>query len=273
MKRMALLWISIAMFCLAPPANAGQPLTLLVHPYLSVREIHKRFGPLAAFLGNATGKTVRVKVSKDYNQHIADVGSDQMDLAYIGPAEYVAMTAKHGGKPLLACQEVDGQTTLRGMIVVKADAPFTTLAQLAGKRVAFVDVNSTMGYLLPQRMLEQAEVSIDRLARADFLGTHSNVALAVLSGDYEAGAVKSETFASYQARGLKTLAELPSVHEHLLVASTRLPDSLIAKLRESLHSLHDPSVLKAIHPGLTALAPVKDSDYDNLRQLLQDKAH
>lgn len=266
-----LLLTLVALSGLAAPqwANAGQQLTLLIHPYLPPAELHKRFTPLAAYLTKETGKQVVIKISQGYAQHIDAVGTDKMDLAYMGPAAYVEMTGKYGKKTLLACQEVAGKPFLHGMIIAKADSPLKTLTELSGKRFAFVDQESTMGYVVPRFMLQEAGVGMKQLAQGDFLKSHTNVALAVLDGFYEAGAVKDETFYAYQGRGLKMLAKSQPIHEHLLLAASHLPDSLTNKVRAALHNLHDPAVLTAIQPALTGLIPVQDGDYDPLRQIIQ----
>jgi len=266
-----LLLTLVALSALVAPqrASAAQQLTLLIHPYLPPAELHKRFTPLADYLTKETGKQVVVKISKGYAQHIHAVGTDQMDLAYMGPAAYVEMTGKYGKKPLLACQEIEGKPFLHGMIIAKADSPLKTLAELSGKRFAFVDQESTMGYFVPRVMLQEAGVGMKQLAQTDFLKSHTNVALAVLDGYYEAGAVKDETFYAYQKRGLKMLAKSQPIHEHIFLAASHLPDPLANKVRAALHKLHEPSVLTAIQPALTGLVPVQDGDYDPLRQIMQ----
>jgi phosphonate transport system substrate-binding protein len=265
-----LLFALVALCCLSLPqhADAGQQLTLLIHPYLPPAELHKRFAPLADYLTKETGKQIAIKISKDYIQHIDAIGSEEMDLAYMGPSAYVEMTLKYGKKPLLACQEVNGKPFLHGIIIAKAASPITTLGELVGKRFAFVDHESTMGYFVPQVMLQEAGVEMKQLAQADFLKSHPNVALAVLNGYYEAGAVKDETFYAYQERGLKMLAKSPPVHEHIFLASCRLPAPLVTRVRQALHNLHEPRILTAIQPTLTGLIPVKDEDYDSLRQIM-----
>lgn len=263
-------WLALALttlFCLASP-QSSPAITLLIHPYQTSTELHQKFSPLANYLEKAIGQKIVVKISQDCTQQIEAVGKDQTDMAYMGPNEYVTMTKQYGLKPLLACQEVNGKTSLNGMMVVKSDSPLHNLSELSGKRVAFVSPQSTMGYVLPRLMLREAGVDIKQLAKADFIKSHSNVALAVLNGYYEAGAVKDEAFAEYQGRGLRVLAACPPVHEHVFVANPHLSDTMIASLRKALQNLHEPAVLNAIESGLSGLVAVKDSDYDSLRQLL-----
>ena len=272
MKRVNSLFLALAaLYCLAFPlkAHSREQLTLLIHPYLPPTELYKKFSPLAAYLTSETGKKVIVKISKGYQQHIDTIGNDQMDLAYMGPAAYVEMTEKYGKKPLLACQEISGKPFLHGMIIVKSDSAIKTLAGLAGKRFAFVDRESTMGYFLPRVMMQEAGLKLEQLGQADFLNSHPNVALAVLHGYYDAGAVKDDTFYTYQGRGLKMLAQSPPVQEHIFLASSRMPEALVATIRQALLNLHDPRILTGIQSTLTGLVAVKDEDYDTLRRIMR----
>jgi phosphonate transport system substrate-binding protein len=102
---------------------------------------------------------------------------------------------------------------------------------------------------------------------------YSNVALAVLSGQTDAGAVKNEVYEDFARLGLRSLTRLPEVSEHLFVTRADMPPAEIERLRELLLNLAQVpgglEVLKAIHRDATALVPVSDRDYDNLRALLQ----
>lgn len=255
---------------------AGQePLVLGIHPYLPHDEIITRFTPLANYLARAIGRPVEVRVGRDYKEHINAIGNDTIDIAYMGPSPYVEMVGKFGKKPLLARQVINGDPYLRGEIIVRRDSPFQTLADLRGKCFLFGDNNSTMSYVLPQRMLESAGVPLSRLGSYKSLEGHRNVALAVLAGSCDAGAVKSEVFHEYEPRGLRALAELPLVADHVFVANGRLPASLVAKLRKLFMKLNElpegKAIMTGIHPQMTALVPAKDSDYDQLRVLMKSK--
>lgn len=275
MKKCSSLLLLVITFCWLCPLEvkaSQQQLTLLIHPFLPPPEIFKKFTPLAEYLSKETGKKIDIKIPPSYQAHIDAVGKDQMDLAYMGPVAYVEMRQLYGKKPLLACQEVNGKPFLHGMIIVRSDSPIKTLAELPGKRFAFVDRESTMGYVLPRFMLHEAGVRVSQLAQGDFLKSHTNVALGVLNGFYEAGAIKDETYDSYQKRGLKILAKSPPIQEHILVASPQLPEPQLAALGQALHALKSKEVLTAIQSNLTGFVPVKDADYDSLRQVMQSVA-
>jgi phosphonate transport system substrate-binding protein len=172
----------------------------------------------------------------------------------------------------LVRQEVDGQPLLKGEIIVRQDSPLKSLSELKGKSFIFADINSTMGSVLPQIILVQAGVPLNSLASYKYIEGHENVALAVLAGDYDAGAVKEETFEKYAPRGLRSLAHLPSVYDHVFVTSAKLPAELVGTLRSALLKLNNlpegRSVMASIHPRMTALVAPLDSEYDHLRAIM-----
>lgn len=281
MHRRAIGFAAIIAACWAMSVNAAvsatpQPLVLAVHPYLPAAEIATRFSALADYLARASGRPVQARVGRNYAEHIDAIGTDSVDIAYMGPVPYVKLVSRYGKKPLLARQQVNSQRYLRGVMIVRQDSPIRTLADLKGKRFAFGDPDSTMSHVLPLYLLQKAGVPQRALAHHEFLGAHKNVALAVLAGDYDAGAVKQEVFQEFSSQGLRALAELPPVSDHLFVASAKLPASLVAVLRHALLRLKDTpegkKIMSSIHPHMTALAPALDSDYDNLRVILDNKA-
>jgi phosphonate transport system substrate-binding protein len=188
------------------------------------------------------------------------------------------MVALHGAKPLLARIEINGKPSVGAYIVTRADSPLRKLADLRGQRFAFGDANSTMGAVVARHVLRRAGVGLEDLGGYQYLGSHRNVALAVLSGDYDAGAVKKEVYDDVRARGLRVLVKLPEVSEHLFVTRSDLPAGEIAALRQALLGLKDVAggagILQAIDREMTAMVPVRDADYDSLRELqrvLQDR--
>ena len=255
----------------AIPASSGpaqQPFTLLIHPYRTAASLTKNFSPLAEYLSHAVNIPIQVKISKSYKSHIQQIGAEQFDLAYLGPAPYVQITHTYGAKTILGRLEVDGSPFFHGIIIARKDSPVLELKDLAGKKFAFGDPNSTMSHFVPRFMLVEAGVDITDLQEHAFLGMHANVALGVIGGYYDAGGVKENIFANYKDRGIKLLAQSPPVSEHLFVAGKDIHPTTILALRQALYALKDQKILSPIKKALTGIVPADDKDYDSLRVIL-----
>ena len=253
-------------------ANADNDLILAVHPYLPTEELNKKFTPLANYLSNQTGIKINVKVGSSYDEHIQYIGQDKVDIAYMGPASYVNMTNQFGSKPLLARLEIKGKPWFQGNIITRNDSNINTLEDLKGKHIAFGDPNSTMSYILPRHMLTKADVFTDPLTKYQFLYSHNNVALGVLSGDFDAGAVKPEVFRKFEAKGLRTVALTPEISEHLFITRSNLPAKDIDKLRHAMLNIKSSdegmTALTTIKKSITGLVKTSDDDYENLRKII-----
>jgi phosphonate transport system substrate-binding protein len=200
-------------------------------------------------------------------------GRDQAVLAYVGPVTYLRMTEQYGPKPLLAKLEVNGTPFFHGMIITRVDSGIHALSELAGKSFAFGDPNSTMAHIVPRAMLHNAGISVESLGKHDFLTSHHNVALGVLGGYFDAGAVKEEVYYEFENKGLKMIAQRPPIPEHLFVARSSLPRELVEEIRLLMVTIDQSPdkdiILRSIKADITNLLPVNDRDYDTLRRLVQ----
>lgn len=265
--------LGLALNALSHSAGADDALILGVHPYLPPKDLIKRFEPLAGYLGKAIGRPVEVRIGRNYDDHIEAIGKERIDIAFMGPVSYIKLVEHHGKKPILARLETNGLPTFRGAIVTRRESPLKNLAELKGKRFAFGDPDSTMSHLVPEHMLLMAGVRRKDLAEYRFLGGHHNVVLAVLAGDFDAGAVKDEVFQEYAAKGLRALADSPAFSDHVFVTRATLPADTVQTLRAALLRLkalpEGAAIMQSIKKDMTALIPAADNDYDNLRTVVK----
>jgi len=255
-------------------AYADETLIMGVHPFLSPAEVEKKFTPLANYLSSQTGINIKIKVGSSYQEHIQYVGLDKVDLAYMGPAAYVIMEHQYGEKMILAKLQVKGKSFFQGNIIARKDSGIKTIDDLKGKRIAFGDPNSTMSYIVPHDMLHQSGVFADNSTAHDFLHSHDNVALGVLMGDFDAGAVKPAIFKKFEKQGLHIVAITPKISEHLFVTRTNLPESQVNALRSAMLKMNKSNAgqdaLRAIKTSITGLVKTSNSDYNNLRKIIFD---
>lgn len=269
---------SVVFFCLfliIPLSlhSAGESLTLQIYPYGPSSKILNQFKPFADYLKLRLNREVIVQIAKDNNDHFETVGNDKADIAFLGPSTYVKIADTFGKKPIIARIEINGSPLLQGVIFTSSASPVSSLRDLKGKRFAFGYNNSTMSHLIPLYMLQQEGVQLNDLAQYKFLNDQYNVALGVLMGDFDAGAVNASVFHKYKGRGLKDLAWSPKVSEHLFVARASLPEATVTELRKAFFDLKKDKnaliIMSSMREGLTALVPAADKDYDNLRLLLR----
>jgi phosphonate transport system substrate-binding protein len=82
-----------------------------------------------------------------------------------------------------------GASLYRAVLFSRSDSVVRTPADLVGLRAAWVDERSATGYLLVRAHLEsQGTVLAEAFAENLFLGTHEDVAKAVLDGEADVGA-------------------------------------------------------------------------------------
>ncbi|MBF0327625.1 MAG: phosphate/phosphite/phosphonate ABC transporter substrate-binding protein [Nitrospirae bacterium] len=277
MKRKYLFFAALilaVLACIGAPSviHAQEPLILGFPSFLSATELHKRFGPLAEHLGRELGRPVKILNEGDYEAHMYRIKKGKVDIAFLGPAAYIAYTKKFGKVPLLAVYETDGKKTFRGFIVVNKASTITKLSQLRGKNFAFGDAKSTMGHILPRYIMMRSGIEVKHLGRHEFLGNHENIALGVLSGKFDAGAVREDIYNTYSKEGLNVLAISEPMPDHLFVARPGLQYKTVSKVTKILVSLKDTEdgrkILRSMQKNLTALIAGSDKDYDSLREII-----
>lgn len=258
----------------AAAATAPAPLTLCVHPYLSASELTTRFTPLTEYLAQQLGRPVQLEIGSSYETHIHAIANGVVDVAFLGPASYVKLTGQYGKRPLLAAFQTKEGKFFHGRIMVRQDSPITSLAQLKGKRFVFGDRSSTMSHYVPRHMLLKAGIDVAQFAQVSYLPNQENIALGILAGAYDAGAVKDEVFLQYESRGLRSLARSGPVTDHVFIARKGLPKETVQALRKALLRLSDSNegrrTISSMRSDVIGLVPSDDRDFDGLRTIVND---
>ncbi len=245
-----------------------EPLTFGLPPYANPAGLYESFSPLASYLAKAVGRPVEIILAANYISHVMNLGRGRIDIGYMGPSPYVKTKDKFGGIELLASLRQEGERNNRMVIVTRADNPVSALADLAGKSFAFGDYQSFGSHFLPRYLLTQNGVPVKRLVAYDFVGSHDNVILSVLHGDFDAGGARLDIFNRYQGRALKILYGPVPFPPHVLVCRSSLPSALKRKLKEALLHIPDPRIYKRINPAMTGFGPVADSDFALARKVI-----
>ncbi len=279
--RVAVTLLFFAVLTSAPgSASAASPseksLIIGVHPFLPYADLQGRFQPLAHYLAEKLDRPVYVRIGRDYEEHLVEIGKDAIDIAFVGPVSYVEMVKRFGTKPLLAQMSHHGIPSMKGHIIVPTSSRLGSIGDLKGRSFAFSDPYSTMGTVIPRATLVAKGVHLEDLSGYTNYRGYTNVALAVLSGHNDAGAVNDTTYHEFAPLGIRSLAALPDAPEHLFVARSNMSPALVEKLRELLlglqYSYRGRMALRAINPHATGMVAVDDERFDRLRELLSSVA-
>ncbi|MBU8893701.1 MAG: phosphate/phosphite/phosphonate ABC transporter substrate-binding protein [Bacteroidales bacterium] len=267
-----LLFVFIFVFSFTNSNNAQEPLILGIHPYLPHTELQKRFTPLVEYLSREIGQKVIVRIGISYEEHINSIGVDKIDIAYMGPASYVKLVEDYGEKSLVAIIETNGTPYYQGKIFTGINSSIESISEIDIEKCAFVDPNSTAGYLIPMYLLLLENNKDITPESIKFLGSHNNVALGVLTGGFVAGAIKEAVFYDFQKKGLRKLASTPKIPEHSFVASSKLPEETINKIKKALLKLNEidegKQIMASLQKNITGMATVNDVYFNELREII-----
>jgi phosphonate transport system substrate-binding protein len=265
--------LAIAAAAAAAPAQPPIHISLGIYSFRKPTDVWKQFQPVTVELTRLVTKQlgekaeVELHVTQTYEECLEAFVAGEIDIVRFGPASYVLAQARNPKVQLLASEREDSRGV--GLIVVREDSPFTTLADLAGKRFAFGDNQSTIGCYLSQAELMQAGITAKDLASFSFLDKHDAVFKAVEIGDYEAGALHLDLFkelnetATHKLRVLHAFDNVPKAW----VARAGLDKTVLKALTASLLALDNAEALKTLKvPGFQMTC---DSDFDTVRKGMQ----
>lgn len=224
-----------------PGANAFSAEKPLIRFGVSLRfhpiTMYERYQPMMDYLTRNTPYKFELKISRDYKETIQFLNEGKTDVASIGDGGVMKAMLLSGAVPVVKPLNESGQPVYRSCVVVAAGSPIRSLQQLKAKKVAFGYHHSTTGNLVPRFLLMSQGIEISQLASVTNLRHHSDVARAVLKGEYDAGFVKESTAIRFQKKGLRVIAysqELPSIP---LIARKDAPRELVAAVSAALVKL------------------------------------
>ena len=188
----------------AAPVPAQTKLVMAFVPSVEAQTILESGNRIAHLLEMATGYHFDSFVATSYAGVIEAMGARRADIGWLNTFSYVIAHEKYGVEVRLVTVRF-GNPYYRAEIITQATSGINALADLKGKRFAFVDPASTSGYLFPLAGLKKAGYDPAKFfGQTIFAGSHNNVVLAVYQGRVDAGAVYEDARATVQ----KTLPDI-----------------------------------------------------------------
>ena len=242
-------------------------------PLESPAEMYRKFSPLAAYLSEALGKRVDLNVAPDFESAVGDFGKGMADFSYMTPSTYIQAHTAHGARVVVQAMR-DGKPFHHSVIVAKANGAVKSVKDLRGKSFAFGDVNSTSSHIMPRAVLHEAGIELKDLAYYNFLGHHTEVAQAVLKGDFDAGGIMESTAQKFREKGLAFLKVSPEIPEFNIAVKAGLDPEVEAGLKRALlalnfHNLRHRAIIQSLDAAYTGFTEAVDEDYSKIMDLMK----
>jgi phosphonate transport system substrate-binding protein len=171
-----------------------RPIVFAFTPSQDVQRVTASGNAISSALATATALRWKATVPTSYAAQIESMCAGQTDIAAIAPLQMSLLLQKGCGTPILSSlrRDENGQlaTTYQSQIIVGADSGINSLADLKGKRFAFVDPISASGYLFPTLTVKQKTGQEPKtfFSQTIFANGHDKAALAVYSGQVDGAA-------------------------------------------------------------------------------------
>jgi phosphonate transport system substrate-binding protein len=233
---------------------------------------------IADYLAARLERPVELAVGASFGQFAAGeadagfvCGAPYVRLRWSSEPPVVALAA-----PVLQGERYQGQPIYFSDVIVRHDSPFQSFADLAGRSWAYNDRDSHSGWSVTLYRLAQLRAVGGYFGRVVESGFHQESIRLVAAGAVDASAIDSQVLA-VELRDHPELAPQLRVIDALgpspiqpFVASTRLPDRLLADMQDALLLMgRDPTARPALaHGFVDHFAAVDDASYDPIRQMI-----
>jgi phosphonate transport system substrate-binding protein len=241
-----------------------------------------------------TGLDPQTSEASDYNGVIQALSSGQVDYATMGGGSYANVDAQIGGKavPFLTVRQAEGNIGYYSVMMVRSTSPYRSLADLKGRKIAFVDFNSTSGYIIPRRAMRQEGIDPDHFFGETIMaGGATQAALALVNGRVDAAILQASagtpetgfaasTPISLARKGLMNVSDLRNIWttgpipNSPYVIRTDRPKPFIDAMRGTLAILpyENPQVWEEISQTAgSTFAPVNRDTYKDVIEIRTDE--
>ena len=232
----------------------------------------KNFSPLAEYLSREMKRKIDLKVAVDFQGAIRDLEQGVTQFCFMTPSTYISAHTNFGAK-VVAKALKDGKAVHHAVIIAKSDSSINAVKDIRGRSFAFGDVQSTSSHIVPRAMLLSEGIDLKDLLNYNYLGHHSDVLNAVLSGDFDAGGLMESEALKQQDMGIKILKISDEIAEFNITAAADIDKEVLGNLKKALLDLNDTDpemkgVLKAINEHYTGFVEAADDDYSNIRVMM-----
>ncbi|MBI5611068.1 MAG: phosphate/phosphite/phosphonate ABC transporter substrate-binding protein [Deltaproteobacteria bacterium] len=260
-------------------------LRLGVTPYTTRERAASDLAVVIAYMQERLGMPVDLVAASSYQELVGITQRREVELALLAPTSYVEAKSLDPDLQLVARTLTHGAPEYASYLVVRVDDPARAVADLRGRRVAWVDPLSASGFLYPRQALNEMGLNPEKFFGSQtFYGTHEDAVTAVIDGRADVAAVASGIFERIGRVGggdvdrgsLRVLHKAGRIPYDALVVRADIRPSGARKIGWAFVGLstRTPQGRRILRPtwSITGWIPAEDSVYDSARATLHQAA-
>ncbi len=199
------------------------------------QEDAKQYLPFLKYLSEATGYRFELYFIPKGENIVDTLGGGKVQFAAIGAGTYLQAHEKYGVMPLARGLNTQGKAAYRSVIVVRPGSSIRTISDLRNKRLAFGDINSTQGNLIPRIVLSRQGLTLNDLKSHEYTGSHRNCAHAVITGRVDSCGMQETMGMELANEGLVRIIYTSKEYPSSGIAVTRnVPALVVEKVKEAM---------------------------------------
>lgn len=265
-----------ASLAMAGAAQAQAPATIgfAVTDVAGLEPLQREWTAFKEEFERSTGLGMRFFPVNSRTAAVEALTARRIDFVLTGPAEYVVFRARTESVPVVIFSRPDYFAS----IVVRADSPYQSPADLRGRRVGFGSVGSTSRHLAPMQVFADHGIEPRRDIQPVNLST-SVLLESLRRGDIAAAGVNHFDVARIRAQhgdvSYRVIARGRDLPDDVLVAGKHVPPEVVERVRRAFVD-HSEAMVKAVlagggenrkYDGMRFLHTVKDEDFNYVRAM------
>jgi phosphonate transport system substrate-binding protein len=225
-------------------------------------------------LSNNLSTRVGVGIFPSYIDVVEALHYGAIDIAYMGPLTYTLSKFRSNTEALMT-SIVNDDPCYESVIITSSDSHLDSIEDVIKDSknlgIAFTNLHSTSGYLIPSNMLIKAGVfrSIydHDFKKAEFALTHDMVATMVQQNQIHIGALDSVRLKGFidnkiiNPDKIRIIWRSEKLFQYPWVVNSQISSSTKDKLREVFFNIKDENILKAFG-NADKFVPANNADYD-----------
>ena len=227
-----------------------------------------RYKGFGEYVKKKLGVELELFLSAEYAGVIQAIGAKQLEVMDMGAAGYAAawLETKGAVEPLVVPTNPDGTIGYYAVAFVRADSPYKNLNDLKGKTWAWVEPNSSSGYIFPLVGFRNMGLEPEKhFGKVVFSGGHEQSIIGVLDKAYD-GAITWTNDVEKHTRGglymmlsrgvlkkedIRIIWVSDLIPNPVIAIRSDLPKEMKAEIKAMFLNLHkdDPKVFKEVVRG------------------------